>query len=65
MLVRALNFNVGLQKYTVIFITALEVVSDVCSGLKEEENDVQIGVCGFTKTVKGMTCVCMSRTQTL
>ena len=42
---------------------SLEVVSDVCSGLKEEENDVQVGVCGFTKTVKGMICVCMSRTQ--
>ena len=61
LLVRALNFNVGLQQITVTFITTLENISDVCSALSIDESLVQTGVCGFRKKTIGMLSMCELR----
>lgn len=53
MLVRALNFNVGLQQYTVALVTELEEVASVCRILREEESHVQAAVFGFKATARG------------
>ena len=61
LLVRALNFNVGLQQYTVAYITTLENISDVCSALSIDETLVQTGVCGFRKKTIGVLSMCELR----
>lgn len=45
LLVRALNFNVGLQKYMVLFITNLLGIAGLSSALKDESDNIQTGVC--------------------
>ena len=53
LLARALNFSVGFQKYTLIFITHLCVLSRITCAMETEEASVQTAVCGFRKTKTG------------
>ena len=46
LLVRALNYNVGLQKYAILFITSLEGIAGLSSVLKESDH-VFTGVCAL------------------
>lgn len=45
LLIRALNFNVGLQKYIILFITSLEGIASLSAGLRNECENIFTGVC--------------------
>ena len=48
LLVRAVNYNVGLQKFTVVFLTSLEEIGSLCCCLRSEYDALQTGVCALT-----------------
>ena len=50
--VSALNFQVSLQDFTVIYFCPLEVLSDVYHAMKSEDL-VQVAICSFTDKVNG------------
>ena len=58
LLIRALNFSLGLQQYTAVFITRLEEIKEISSALAESEcdADIQTGAVGI-KQPKGDTTV--------
>lgn len=52
LLVRALNYGVGKQQYTVVFVTSLEGISSITSSLAGDT--LKTGVCVLTGSKKGI-----------
>lgn len=49
LLVRAINYAVGLQKFTIVYLTRLEEIGPIHSGLRADDGStLQTGVCAVT-----------------
>lgn len=57
MLVRAINYNLGKQMFTVVFITSLEGIIAISEAVKMDGDMVQSGVVGI---VAGNLCLYLS-----
>lgn len=53
MLVRAINYNLGKQMFTVVFLTRLEGIATISQAVKMDGDMVQSGVVGVSV---GMCC---------
>jgi hypothetical protein len=47
LIVRAINFHVGLQDFTFIFICPLDILSAIQSAVTSSEDSLQLAVCSF------------------
>lgn len=56
MLVRAINYNLGKQMFTVVFLTHLEGIATISQAVKMDGDMVQSGVVGISV---GMCCTCL------
>lgn len=50
---RAINYNVGVQMYTMVFITTLKEISSISHALTGEGDVVQSGVIAITDSQNG------------
>lgn len=50
---RAINYNVGVQMYTMVFITTLKGISSISHALTGEGDVVQSGVIAITDSQNG------------
>ena len=54
LIVRAINYNVGMQVYTVVFITTLEGIATAAEALSSDGDVVQSGVVAISIASKAM-----------
>ena len=53
LLVRALDYAVGLQNFYVIFIVPLAVMNHISETVKPHGENIQLAVCSFSDSTKG------------
>ena len=54
LLVRALNYAVGLQNFFVIFIVPLGLMNHISETVKPHGENIQLAVCSFSDSTKGI-----------
>lgn len=54
LIVRAINYHVGKQNFTVVFMMDLKSLNVVADLLSDAGNSIQMAVCGLTPRQKGI-----------
>ena len=59
MIVRAINYNLGKQMFTIVYLTSLEGMASVSQAVKMDGDMVQSGVVGVSVGMSALHYLCM------